>query len=40
VDLFAATFATVAIAIPTLLIAAWVELTLWPDLHRVVSPAV
>lgn len=37
-ELLAATFATVAIAIPALMVAALVEVTVWPDLLRLVSP--
>jgi hypothetical protein len=37
-ELLAATFLTVAIAVPMLLVAAFLELTLWPDLLRAVSP--
>jgi hypothetical protein len=38
-DLLAATFLTVAIALPMLLVAASVEVTLWPRLLEAVSPA-
>jgi hypothetical protein len=37
-QLLAATFVTVAIAIPILLISALIEVTIWPELLRVVSP--
>lgn len=37
-DLLAATFVTVAIAIPVLICTAIVEVTVWPDLLRQVSP--
>ncbi len=36
-ELLAATFATVAMAIPALLVAALIEVTVWPDLLRLVS---
>lgn len=36
-QLLAATFSTVAIAVPMLLVAAALEVTLWPDLLRLVS---
>ncbi len=36
--LLAATFVTVAIAVPTLVVAAAIEVLLWPDLLRAVSP--
>ncbi len=39
-DLLAATFVTVAFAIPMLLIAALVELFVWPEILRAVSPVV
>ena len=37
-DLLAATFLTVAIALPMLLLAASIEVTLWPRLLRIASP--
>jgi hypothetical protein len=37
-DLLAATFVTVAIATPILLATAVLEVTLWPELLRDVSP--
>ena len=37
-DLLAATFATVAIALPMLLLAATIEVTLWPWLTDMISP--
>ncbi len=37
-ELLAATFATVALALPMLLLAATIELTLWPHLLEAVSP--
>jgi hypothetical protein len=37
-ELLAATFATVAMAVPALLVAALIEVTVWPDLLRLVSP--
>ncbi len=37
-DLLAATFATVAIALPMLLVAAAIELTVWPRLLETVAP--
>jgi Stage II sporulation protein M len=37
-QLLAATFVTVVVAIPILLLSAAVELLIWPDLLRVVSP--
>jgi hypothetical protein len=37
-ELLAATFATVALAVPMLLLAAAIELTLWPRLLEAVSP--
>ena len=37
-DLLAATFLTVAIALPMLLIAATIEVTLWPRLLEIASP--
>lgn len=37
-DLFAATFVTVALALPMLLVAVTIELTLWPRLLELVSP--
>lgn len=37
-DLLAATFVTVAIAIPMLLVAAMIELYVWPELLEAVSP--
>jgi hypothetical protein len=37
-ELLAATFVTVAIALPILIVAALMELTLWPALLRAVSP--
>jgi Stage II sporulation protein M len=36
-ELLAATFSTVALAVPMLLLAAALEVTLWPDLLRLVS---
>ena len=36
-ELLAATFATVAMAVPALLFAAWLEVTLWPELLRLAS---
>ena len=36
-ELLAATFATVALAVPALLVAALIEVTVWPDLLRLVS---
>ena len=36
-ELLAATFATVALAVPALIVAAVVEVTLWPELLRLVS---
>ena len=39
-QLLAATFVTVAIAVPMVLFAALIELTLWPQLLRAISPAV
>jgi hypothetical protein len=36
-ELLAATFATVALAVPALLVASLIEVTVWPDLLRVVS---
>lgn len=38
-QLLAATFITVAIAIPTLLVAATIEVYVWPDILRAISPA-
>jgi len=38
-DLLAATFATVAIALPMLLVSAILELYLWPRLLEMASPA-
>ncbi len=37
-ELLAATFVTVALALPMLLVAALVELTIWPLLLEAVSP--
>ncbi len=37
-QLLAATFVTVAIAVPTLVITACIELFIWPDLMRAASP--
>jgi hypothetical protein len=37
-DLLAATFVTVAIAIPILLVSAMIELYVWPELLEIVSP--
>ena len=37
-DLLAATFVTVLMAVPMLMVAAFLELTLWPDVLRAVSP--
>ncbi len=37
-ELLAATFVTVAIAVPTLVLAACLEVFVWPDLLRAVSP--
>ena len=37
-ELLAATFATVALAVPAVIVAALIEVTLWPDLLRLVSP--
>jgi hypothetical protein len=39
-ELLAATFVTVAVAIPLLVASAAVELLVWPDLVRVASPLV
>jgi hypothetical protein len=39
-QLLAATFITVALAIPTLLVAATVEVYIWPDILRALSPIV
>ena len=36
-ELLAATFVTVALAIPVLILASYVEVTVWPDLLRLVS---
>ena len=36
-ELLAATFATVAMASPALLVAALIEVTVWPDLLRMIS---
>ena len=37
-QLLAATFVTVAVAVPVLVVSAIVEITLWPELVRAVSP--
>ena len=37
-ELLAATFVTVAIAVPTLVAAACIEVWVWPDLLRAASP--
>jgi hypothetical protein len=39
-QLLAATFVTVAIALPMLLVASLIELTVWPQLLQAISPAV
>ncbi len=39
-QLLAATFATTAIAVPTLVVTACIEIFLWPDLLRAASPVI
>jgi hypothetical protein len=39
-ELLAATFATTLVAAPVLVLAAMVEVFVWPDLLRAVSPVV